>query len=129
MFRFPTHKATRSRSPRLHWLRSNRQFKLQLLEDRTVPATITVNDIGDTIAVDSKVTLREALQSINTGANVNSDVVAVGAYGSADSVQFDGTVFGTPQTINVLTGQLTISKAVTITGTSAANLTIQNAAA
>src|SRR5262245_37014169 len=108
MFRFPTRVATRTRSARFQSLRANRYFKLQALEDRTVPATITVNDIGDTIAVDSKVTLREALQSINAAANVNSDVVAVGAYGSADSIQFDATVFGTPQTISLLTGQLTI---------------------
>jgi len=40
-------------------------------------ATVTVTSTGDTVAVDGGVTLREALQSVNAGANVNADVVAV----------------------------------------------------
>src|SRR6266568_8102055 len=46
-------------------------------------ATITVTGTGDAIAVDGAVTLREAITSINNGANVNADVVAVGTYGSS----------------------------------------------
>jgi hypothetical protein len=61
---------------------------LEALEDRLTPATITVTDVGDTIAVDGKVTLREAMISANANANVNADVVAVGAYG-ADVIQFN----------------------------------------
>src|SRR5438094_4846113 len=45
-------------------------------------ATITVTGVGDTTAVDGSVTLREAITSINNGANVNADVVAVGVYGT-----------------------------------------------
>src|SRR5262249_21487531 len=51
-------------------------------------ATITVTGTGDTIAVDGFVTLREAITSINNGANVNSDVVAVGTYGTNDQIVF-----------------------------------------
>ena len=48
-------------------------------------ATITVTDTGDTIAVDNLVTLREAITSANNNADVNVDVVAVGAYGTIQS--------------------------------------------
>ncbi|MGI8957283.1 MAG: beta strand repeat-containing protein [Chthoniobacterales bacterium] len=51
-------------------------------------ATITVTGTGDSIAVDGSVTLREALTSANNNANVNADVVAVGAYGT-DTIAFD----------------------------------------
>jgi len=51
-------------------------------------ATITVTGAGDTPAVDGMVTLREAITSLNNGANVNADVVAVGAYGSNDTIAF-----------------------------------------
>ncbi|HEY0556244.1 MAG TPA: Calx-beta domain-containing protein [Thermoanaerobaculia bacterium] len=64
------------------------------------PATVTVTGTGDTTAVDGSVTLREALASINGGANVNADVVAVGTYGSVDTIAFNITGGG-PQTIVV----------------------------
>ena len=51
-------------------------------------ATITVNDTGDAIAVDAKVTLREAITSIMNGSNVNADVSASGTYGVADEIDF-----------------------------------------
>lgn len=51
-------------------------------------ATITVTGTGDTVAVDGVVTLREAIDSLNGGANVNADVVAVGAYGTDDRIHF-----------------------------------------
>ena len=51
-------------------------------------ATITVTDTGDTIAVDGLVTLREAITSANNNADVNADVVAVGAYGT-DTINFN----------------------------------------
>ena len=54
-------------------------------------ATVTVTGTGDTIAVDGVVTLREAITSINNGANLNADVVAVGTYGANDTVAFNIT--------------------------------------
>jgi hypothetical protein len=51
-------------------------------------ATITVTDMGDTVAVDGLVTLREAITSANNNANVNADVVAVGPYGT-DTINFN----------------------------------------
>ena len=51
-------------------------------------ATITVTGTGDAIVVDGQVTLREAITSANNNANVNGDVVAVGAYGT-DTINFN----------------------------------------
>src|SRR4051812_39004544 len=71
------------RSPR-------RRLVLETLEDRTVPATLTVTGVGDAIAEDGVVTLREAIVSANNNAAVNPDVVGVGAYG------FDTIAFAIP---------------------------------
>ena len=54
-----------------------------------VAATITVTSTADTIAADGGVTLREAIESINAGANANADVVASGVYGVDDAIRFD----------------------------------------
>src|SRR5438477_5601650 len=56
--------------------------QLEPLEDRLTPATITVTTTNDDLAVDGTVSLREAILSIDQGANINADVVANGAYGS-----------------------------------------------
>src|SRR5262249_2839023 len=47
------------------------------------------------------VSLREAIQSIDAGANINADVVAVGVYGVNDTINFNISASGTVQTINV----------------------------
>ncbi|MBX7105661.1 MAG: right-handed parallel beta-helix repeat-containing protein, partial [Gemmataceae bacterium] len=64
------------------------------LDDRCLPAVITVTSYDDVIAVDGKVTLREALTSANNNASLNSDVTArvVGNYGT-DTIVLDPTVF------------------------------------
>jgi hypothetical protein len=59
------------------------------LTPTTDAATITVTSTGDSVAVDGAVTLREAILSVNGGANVNADVVAVGAYGPVDTINFN----------------------------------------
>src|SRR5262245_51017520 len=61
---------------------------VEQLEDRLVPAILTVTTTTDDSAVDGVVSLREAIQSINQGANVNADVNAVGPYGSNDTIRF-----------------------------------------
>ncbi len=63
-------------------------------------ATVTVTGTADTVAVDGAVTLREAITSINAGANTNADVVAVGTYGTADTIQFNIPGAG-PHTLTV----------------------------
>jgi hypothetical protein len=63
-------------------------------------ATVTVTGIGDTITVDGSVTLREAIASVNSAANINADVAALGTYGSGDTIAF-GIPGGGPHTIAV----------------------------
>src|SRR5262249_3943635 len=74
---------------------------VEFLEDRLAPATITVTSTADDSAVDGTVSLREAIQSIDAGANINADVVAVGVYGVNDAIYFFISAAGTVQTINV----------------------------
>ena len=52
-------------------------------------ATIVVTSADDNGAVDGTVTLREAITSINQGSPANADVVASGAYGTDDTINFD----------------------------------------
>jgi hypothetical protein len=78
-------------------------------------ATITVNDTGDTIAVDGKITLREAMTSIMSGSNVNADVSAAGTYGVADEIDF--SIGSGSQVIIPASALPTITKPVKIDGT------------
>lgn len=79
-------------------------------------ATITVTGASDSIAVDGSVTLREAITSMNNGANVNADVVAVGTYGTSDTINF--TIGSGVQTISPSGSQLpAVSNPIVINGT------------
>jgi hypothetical protein len=77
-------------------------------------ATITVTGTGDTVAVDGAITLREAITSINQGSNI-SDVVAVGAYGTNDTINFNIVGVGV-KTINLGSPLPAIIKPLTING-------------
>jgi hypothetical protein len=68
--------------------RRSTRLEVLTLEDRIVPAILTVTGTGDAIAVDGVVTLREAITSANTNANVNADVVGDGDYGT-DTIRFN----------------------------------------
>lgn len=104
-------------------------LRLFQLEHRRTPATITVTDSADGLLTDTKVTLREALQSINNGVDFNADVSAnrVGSYGVSDTIVFS-SYFASPRTILLVSSSLLVSKSLTINGPSA-ELTIsaQNA--
>src|SRR5207302_10563371 len=64
---------------------------LECLEDRLAPATLTVTTATDQPAVVGKVSLREAIVSIDAGADLNADVTAnrVGNYGTNDTIIFN----------------------------------------
>src|SRR5438034_657839 len=100
--------------------RKTRRFGCALLiaivmvQATTQAATITVTGTGDTIAVDGLVTLREAITSANNNANVNADVVAVGAYGT-DTINFAIPGAGV-HTISPATGLPTITDPIVIDG-------------
>jgi len=80
----------------------------------TQAATITVTGSGDAIAVDGLVTLREAITSANNNANVNADVVAVGAYGT-DTINFAIAGAGV-HTISPTSALPTVTDTVVING-------------
>jgi len=82
---------------------------------RAQAATVTVTGSGDTSTVDGLVTLREAIASINAGANVNADVVAAGSYGTSDTIDFNIGGAGV-HTISVASQLPSLVKPVTIDG-------------
>src|SRR5436305_6133180 len=87
-----------------HTIRSRRRLSVEVLEDRWVPSTFTVVNTQDNTDPGS---LRWAV------AQANSTV-------GADTIVFDSTLFSTPQTITLTTGQLTLSDtATTISGPTA----------
>ncbi len=97
--------------------RKKYRLGLKLLEDRSVPAVIAVTGDGDTIAADGLVTLREAITSVNAGANVNVDVVASGLYGVNETILFNiAGVPGTVHTIRPTSFLPTITRPVFING-------------
>jgi len=72
-------------------------------------AVFTVNsNLDNTIAGDGLLTLREAID------DANQDVIP-------DIINFDATIFNTPQTILLTEGQLSITESVTIDATSLTN--------
>jgi hypothetical protein len=79
-------------------------------------ATVTVTGTGDTVAVDGSVTLREAIMSINAGANVNADVVAVGVYGVSDTIAFSIPGVGVQTITQATTALPTLAVPVFING-------------
>src|SRR5262245_644711 len=80
---------------------------LEKLEDRLAPAVITVTSTNDALnapsSEDGTVSLREAITSINNGADFNADVTAnrTGTYGVNDTINFNISASGTVQTIAV----------------------------
>jgi titin len=72
----------------MHRLQTMSAALLIGLANAATAATITVTGNGNTSAVDGVVTLAEAIASINSGSNVNADVVASGSYGVSDTINF-----------------------------------------
>src|SRR3989442_1206060 len=67
------------------------RLNLERLEEREVPAVITVTSLADgNPALDGVVTLREAIISVDQDADVNADVTLHrnGAYGASNSIVF-----------------------------------------
>ena len=90
---------------------SRRRLALEALEERSLLSTFTVTSIADD---GSAGTLRYEIEQANSNA------------GEADTIDFDPTVFATPQTISLTGGQLELTDAATttITGPGAALLSI-----
>ena len=107
--------------------RAKRQRRLSLepLEERPLLAVMTVTALTDdtlaNLAGDGQLSLREAIQAINTGANVDGIGPTSGVFGVNDEIQFAPALFA-GGTGSDQPGQcrrrpeLTITRAVTITG-------------
>jgi hypothetical protein len=88
-------------------------------------ATIIVTNANDTTNTGDGVSLREAILSINAGANANADVIPTGAYGTNGAIHFNIPAASDPGcavatgvcTIAVAAGGLpTVTRTVTIDG-------------
>ena len=103
-----------------------RGWWLERLEDRLVPAIITVTSAADNLTFDSQVTLREAIQAANTDTSVDGSTAGSGT----DTIQFAAALFASPgQTITLGGGQLEITSNLTINGPGADLLSIDGNAA
>lgn len=99
------------------------------LEDRRMLAVMTVTDLGDdtlaNLAGDGLLSLREAVEAINTGAAVDGIGPTSGAFGTDDEIVFDPALFtGGTQTITLVDGEFELTEPVIITGPGATQLTI-----
>ena len=91
---------------------------LERLEERILPAIITVTSAADNLVVDGQVTLREAIQAANTNLRVDGSTAGSGA----DTIQFAAGLAG--QTITLGGTQLQITSPLTINGLGATQLSI-----
>jgi len=92
-------------------------LRFQTLEERAVPAVYTVSSIGDTIARDGKLTLREAITAINTRA-ASGDAVA-GSFGT-NTIRFNIPGSGVDK-ISLNSALPAINSTVIIDGTTDSN--------
>jgi hypothetical protein len=104
--------------------------RLDVLEDRTAPAVLTVNTPDDETTRDGSLSLREAIQVVNqpslyetlTGAEQGQIFTGANPLGTNDTILFDSSLNG--QTITLGGQELLISKNLNIIGPGAGNLTI-----
>src|ERR1051325_5688634 len=114
-------KPSKSKQTRNKKLFSRRFGPLELLEDRRVPAVITVNTNADDLTPnDGSVSLREAITAINSGNDLgDSDITNQnpGTFGSSDTIDFS-IGGGGVQTIPLTSDLPAIQNAVLIDGLS-----------
>ncbi len=110
-----------SRTGRRLDARRPRRPRLEVLEERTLLAVITVTTVDDTVNDGAQVTLRAAIQSIDDGADVNSAVTAhrvgnyLGGNPNPDEIEFDIPGSGV-HTIDLTSALPTITKPIIIDG-------------
>src|SRR4051812_3895417 len=100
--------------------------RLEALEDRLVPAVLTVNTLADQATADNALSLREAVAAVNSGStsalNTAEQMQVAGTLGSNDTIQFDPGLAG--GTLTLTGGALNLTRNVSVTGPGAAGLTL-----
>jgi predicted outer membrane repeat protein len=97
-----------------------RYLRLELMEDRRMLATLTVNSLADThINTDGVLTLREAVEVVQLGDKSGLDSLTatnqvIGTLGSSDTINFASTLNGGTITLSLLLGEIGFSKSLTI---------------
>src|SRR5262249_23045330 len=99
------------------------RLAVEALEDRAVPAVLTVNSTADnTTAGDGFVTLREAILAANSAIDVTTDLREISSGSGADTIKF--SVTGTIELSDKLPE---LNGDLTITGPGANLLTVSGA--
>ena len=131
MFRRSRQVKSRSKSRTTRSSAKRQPLSFELLEDRRLLATLVVNSAADLPVdlSDSVVTLRDAIHAANT-----DTLVAPGAEtgSGADTITFDGSVFngvGDNSLIRLTEGELEITDALTIDGSTGVGVTVTGDAA
>ena len=106
-----------------------KKLRLETLEDRRMLATMVVTDLGDgslaSLAGDGLLSLREAVEAVNTGAPVDGIAPSSGQFGLNDAIAFDSDLFGgTSKTLALTAGQLELQSSVVVFGPTGNLLTI-----
>jgi hypothetical protein len=98
--------------------------RLEALEERMAPAVLTVNTLLDETAADQFLSLREAINTVDTGTTAGLSAAEkaqiTGMLGNNDTIQFGGLT----GTIALTSRQLQITRDVDIEGPNANLLTI-----
>ena len=124
-----TNRPSRLRSRRSH--RSRLPVAADVLEDRVLLATITVNSLEDNQNLDDFVTLREAIGMINMGMPFpdltpaeQTQVDTGQAFGTNDTVQFDSSLVSNGPAAITTMGRFQLTNDFNIRGLGANQLTI-----
>jgi hypothetical protein len=97
-----------------------------MLEDRWVPAVLTVNTAADETTADAFLSLREAVNVVNAQSTVGLSAAELahisGALGVNDTIQFSPSLVG--KTIPLTSGEIAIDIGLTIQGLGATKLAV-----
>ena len=111
--------SVQSTKPRLA---KSRSLRLEPLEERQLLTVYSINSLGDGVAQDGYVTLREAIEAASTNLAVGD--APAGDDLEADVINFDSTKFPSGTTITLQNGELSITDDLVITGLGADRVTI-----
>jgi hypothetical protein len=102
-------------------------LSVEPLEDRATPATITVTTAEDSLSPMTGISLRQAVGSINLGANLPG-VTSTGTYGVDDTILFDSAQVGPAIVLNSGPNPLgalpAVARPLTMTGPGFGALTV-----